>query len=100
MLLVLISCVNCLMTALNVSRSTEVMMDMVKILSKQRNGLNVCHINAQSLKNKIDELRLTFENSLVDVICISESWFDDTIPDSLVSLNGYKLFRADREKRG
>lgn len=75
-------------------------MDMVKILSKQRNGLNVCHINAQSLKNKIDELRLTFENSLVDVICISESWFDDTIPDSLVSLNGYKLFRADRKKRG
>lgn len=100
MLLVLISCVNCLMTALNVSRSTEVMMDMVKILSKQRNGLNVCHINAQSLKNKIDELRLTFENSLVDVICISESWFDDAIPDSLVSLNGYKLFRADRKKRG
>lgn len=82
------------------SSSRDVMIDMVKILAKQRNGLNVCHINAQSLKCKIDEFRLTFENSSVDVICISETWFNETTTDSLISLNGYRVFRHDRKKRG
>lgn len=88
------------LNACNSSSSRDVMIDMIRILAKQRNGLNVCHINAQSLKNKIDEFRVTFENSSIDVICISESWFNETTPDSLVSLNGYKVFRADRKKHG
>lgn len=80
--------------------SRDVMIDMVRILTKQKTGLHLCHINAQSLRNKMDEFRLTFENSAVDVICISETWFTDNTYDSLISLNGYKVYRADRMKRG
>lgn len=73
---------------------------MVKILARQRNGIKICHINAQSLNNKIDELRLTFENSCVDMVCVSETWLNDHTPDSLILLRGYKVFRNDRKTRG
>lgn len=70
--------------------------DMVKILCNQRKGLSVCHINAQSLTKKLDEFRYIFENSHVDIICVSEAWFWPDYSDEFVSLNGYKLFRDDR----
>lgn len=77
--------------------SKDVTMNMVKILAKQRKGFSICHINAQSLNNKMDEFRLIFENSTVDIICVSETWFHKNTPDSLVRLDGYKIFRNDRD---
>lgn len=71
-------------------------MNMIRILSRQKKGLQICHINAQSLKNKLDEFRLIFENSNIDIICVSETWLKPETPDSLISLKGYKVFRADR----
>lgn len=78
--------------------SRGVLMNMVKVLAKQRKGLHVVHINAQSLKNKIDEFRTTFGNSGVDIICVSETWFTASLSDGLVSLAGYTIYRADRKK--
>lgn len=74
--------------------------DMVRVLCKQRPGLNVCHINAQSLRNKIDEFRLIFENSDVDVICVTETWLNKSISDAFVGLDKYNIFRCDRETLG
>ena len=42
----------------------------------------------------------TFENSGIDVICVSETWLSDSTPDVLVALKGYNVFRADRSRRG
>lgn len=70
---------------------------MIKIMAKQKPGLRVVHINAQSLNNKIDEFRYVFCNSGVDIICVSETWFQPTICDSIYNVNGYKLLRADRQ---
>lgn len=80
--------------------SRDVLPDMVKILARQKQGIKLCHINAQSINNKIDEFRVTFENSGVDVVCVSETWLNKNTPDSLVSLMGYKIYRADRRTRG
>lgn len=77
--------------------SRDSVANMVKVLVHQKDGIKICHINAQSLKGKIDEFRFIFENSSVDFICVSETWFDATITDSLVSLNGYNLRRVDRD---
>lgn len=71
---------------------------MVRILAKQKTGLKIVHINAQSLNKKIDEFRFIFASSAVDVICVSETWFDPAISDSIFNLQGFKLFRADRER--
>lgn len=69
---------------------------IVRLLSRNKNGLRICHINAQSLVHKIDELNYIFKDSGVDIICISETWFSSNMPDSLFILNGFKLIRADR----
>lgn len=77
--------------------SRDSVANMIKILVNQKNGIKICHINAQSLKGKIDEFRFIFENSFVDFICVSETWFDSTVTDSFVSLYGYNLCRVDRD---
>lgn len=74
--------------------------NMIRILSKQKHGLKICHINAQSLPRKIDEFRYLFESSDVDVICVSETWFSDWHNNEVVYVNGYNLFRVDRIDRG
>jgi len=81
----------------DVNGSADKLNSLLKILSSHKNGLKICHINAQSLLNKIDEFRSNFENSNVDIICISETWFSTSTSENLIKLNGYKLFRSDRE---
>lgn len=76
------------------------MYTMIRVLAKQNDGLSLIHINAQSLKNKMEEFRYTFEKSNTDIICVSETWFQPELHDSLFALNGYKLYRADRGRRG
>lgn len=73
---------------------------MIKILTIQRRGLKICHINAQSLRPKIEEFRYIFENSGVDVICVSETWFKPKFTDFSISLQGYNVIRADRNGYG
>lgn len=80
----------------NRGNSKDSTANMIKILTKQRVGLKICHINAQSLAGKIDELRFIFENSGVDIVCVSETWFDISITDLLVSMDGFTLYRSDR----
>lgn len=74
--------------------------NMLRILTKQNLGLNICHINAQSLYRKIDEFRYLFGDSDFDAICISETWFTDAHNDKLVELMNYQLFRCDRRGNG
>ncbi|XP_075163248.1 uncharacterized protein LOC142235879 [Haematobia irritans] len=45
----------------------------------------------------MDEFRHIFEGSPVDIVCISETWFDDSITDMMVSVKGYEIFRVDRK---
>ena len=69
---------------------------IVRLLSKNKKGLKNCHMNAQSLGGaKIDEFRYIFEESGVDLICISETWFKPGMPDNLYQLKGYKILRVD-----
>ena len=69
---------------------------MLRLLTQEKSGLKVCHINAQSLVHKIDELRYIFEKSGIDVICISETWFRPDMSSNLFKIYGYRLLRADR----
>jgi len=42
------------------------------------------------------ELEYLFENSNVDIICVSETWFPHGLDTNLYDLPSYKLFRSDR----
>lgn len=82
----------------NGSDSNDKTFTMIRVLANITKGLKVTHINAQSLHCKIDEFRYVFENSNIDVICVSETWFRYNTTDNVYELQGYRLFRADRIK--
>ena len=70
-------------------------------LAPYHKQLKAAHINAQSLRCHIDEVRAIFRPQNFDIIAISESWLKPCIPDSEVSLPGYIVFRNDRvNKKG
>ncbi|XP_058833430.1 uncharacterized protein LOC131691217 [Topomyia yanbarensis] len=62
--------------------------------------INLCHINAQSLcarrLSKLDEFKICFTNSKVDIVCITESWLNENISDATVAVDGYCILRNDR----
>lgn len=80
----------------NIRSSKDNTHSMIRILAKNKIGLKVVHINAQSLLKKIDEFRYIFQESDVDIICISETWFRNEMPDDMVRLDGYRMYRDDR----
>ncbi len=55
--------------------------------------------NVMSLVPKIDELALVVGNHNLDIICISETWLKNQIPDDAVQIHNYTLLRRDRKER-
>jgi len=54
-------------------------------------------MNTRSLLPKIDELELRLGTSPFGFIGITETWLNNNISDSLLSINGYNIYRKDRE---
>lgn len=63
-------------------------------------GLHFVHVNARSLKPKIDDIRQIARKSNVAFIWISETWLDDTVPDADVFIDKYCIQRKDRYRHG
>ncbi|KAG5864358.1 hypothetical protein JTB14_012901 [Gonioctena quinquepunctata] len=62
--------------------------------------LKVCCMNIMSLATHINELREFSKENSYSIICITESWLNDSILDETVSLPGYNIFRSDRINSG
>ena len=50
--------------------------------------------------NKIDELRLLAQNTHASILGITESWLDESVPDSEISIDNFSLVRKDRNRNG
>ena len=48
----------------------------------------------------IDEFRMYGLNHQYDIICVIETWLDNTVNDDEVELDGYDLVRKDRNRHG
>ena len=66
-------------------------------LFKAHKGLLFSHLNIRSLFNKTDTVRETFYNYDFDVITFSKRWLNEHLPDNMIELRDYNLFRKDRE---
>jgi exonuclease III len=55
--------------------------------------------NAQSLLPKIDEVRAVISLKSSTIVCITETWLNDNVDSSLLSIPGYSLSRCDRSYR-
>ena len=65
-----------------------------------RKELRGLYANARSLANKMGELELLMYEEDFDFVGISETWFDSS-HDWLATIQGYSLYRRDREgKKG
>lgn len=75
---------------------------MASLINRTGLGLSFIHLNTQSLYSKIGEMRILVNDVNPDLLCLSETWLSDKIPDGLIELPGYSVFRADRltHKRG
>ena len=58
--------------------------------------------NAQSLCNKMDEVRANVQFSdefrTRSLLCFSETWLNETITDTSIGVEGFILSRGDRTK--
>lgn len=50
-----------------------------------------------SLVNKLDEWKISIKKHNPSVILITESWLNNGINDNIINIDGYSLFRLDRE---
>ena len=59
---------------------------------------NFCfaHLNVRSLFSKVDQIDYILKKNDYDVLAISESWLDNTIADSELSIEGYNIYRKYR----
>ena len=62
------------------------------------NTLIVGHLNINSIRKKFEMIAETITN--FDIFLISESKIDSIFPNMQFKINGYKLFRCDRNRFG
>ena len=56
--------------------------------------LLICQINVQSLKPHLPDFRLIVDQ--YDILALCESWLSSNVPQRLLTVDGYQLFRRDR----
>lgn len=57
-----------------------------------------CDVNVMSLAPKVDEVSHVVQNANYDLVCITESWLRQHVPDSVRAINGYKIIRRHRKE--
>ena len=59
-------------------------------------GVTIAHLNIRSINRKLEEVIRILGQSDVEILCISESWLNQSVPDHMISIAGYNLIRQDR----
>ena len=70
-------------------------MEVTKISNKE---MLIVHLNARSIMNKIAEFFLFIIQVKPDILCVTETWMDDSVPKQANIPDGYKVMRCDRSE--
>ena len=65
-----------------------------------RNNLNCVLLNARSLGNKLFDLQVLVTSECLDILCITETWLDNSIHDGEILPVDYQNLRNDRNRNG
>ena len=67
----------------------------------QNKRISIIHLNAQSLKNRahFSEVKELAHAHDFDIFAVSETWFDTTVTNASVHIEGYNIYRLDRLKK-
>jgi len=63
-------------------------------------GLHFIHCNSRSLLPKMTELRIIALRTKAAVISVTETWLDESVTNSEISIDGYCVVRLDRCRNG
>ena len=66
----------------------------------KKKGLHIIHFNARSLLPKLAEVCTLVAESNAAIVCVTETWLDDSVMDSEIELSGYVVQRKDCERSG
>lgn len=66
----------------------------------QRKFPSILLSNVRSLSNKMVELELRQNKYKPGILVLTETWLDDTTPDTAISISGYHVVRKDRNQYG
>jgi len=72
----------------------------MQISQPRHQSLNILYTNCRSLYNKLDDLRCLTLQHLPHIICLCETWLDDTILDNELLIPSFVLVRRDRNRNG
>ena len=61
---------------------------------------NIILTNVMSLVPKMDELEHAIREYSADIAFITESWLKNSVPDEVIEIGGYRVFRRDRTEKG
>ena len=64
------------------------------------NFFTILYYNARSLLPKFDVLLFSIETYHPHIICIVETWLGNEITSSEIDIQGYRLYRRDRNRHG
>lgn len=53
-------------------------------------------LNARSLNNKFDEFTFLVQNYDMDIVCVSETWFQDSVLETAFSISNYNFLNKSR----
>lgn len=59
-------------------------------------GFTVAHLNARSLKHKVDEICILLDRHNLDILSISETWLHPAVEDICLKIPGFSSYRYDR----
>lgn len=85
---------------MSVASNNDIKFNLNESLKTCNSGFNVIHVNACSLYKKLDYFRYIIDNLPISAICISETWLTSDHTWQMVCINGFKMFRNDRNRGG
>ena len=63
-------------------------------------GISMAAINVRSILPKIEEIRLLLSVTSLDILNVCETWLDNSVNDTEISVSGYAIVRKDRNRHG
>ena len=66
--------------------------------SNTKKELLIIHMNCRSIVNKSEELEHICKSLEPDIICITETWLDESTQTESCTPTGYKMIRKDRSE--
>ena len=60
-------------------------------------GFKIIFWNTRSVLKKIDSIRDKVHLYMPNIVAVTESWLKDNIPNSMIDIAGYNVYRQDRK---